>query len=230
MNIGMKIRELRKARGLKIEELAEAVGIDGANISRLETGKQKSFTEQSIKKIADALSVNVSDLFTTGPTEITVYNHSKESVKQEAGIVYRVDILDVSASAGPGSIKSGDVIDIIRSIEYENEHARSLFNGMPSSSIKVINVRGDSMAGTIDPGDLIFVDVSVHTVDGDGIYVFGFDEKIHVKRLQIIPDQILVLSDNAKYREWHIDEKNEHRFYVFGKVMISQTQAYKRHG
>lgn len=230
MNIGKKIRDLRKSRRLTINQLAEAVGVDGANISRLETGVQKSFTEQSIKKIATALSVEVSELFSDNPSKIAVYNNSEDILDKGGSNVYRVDILDVSASAGAGAMPGSDVVDVIRSIEYESIHASSLFGGRPQSSVKVINVRGDSMSGTIEPGDLIFVDVSVHNVDGDGIYVFGFDEKIHVKRLQMVPDKLLVISDNPQYREWCIDNSNEHRFYVYGKVMISQSQAHKRHG
>lgn len=230
MNIGNKIRKLRLARGLKISDLADAVGVDSANISRLETGKQKSFTEQSLKKIANALSIEVSELFSGPLDENTVYNNSTEPSKREGAMMYRVDVLDVSASAGPGSINGSDVVDVIHSIEYDTIHASTLFGGRPASSVKMINVRGDSMSGTIEPGDLIFVDISVHNYDGDGIYVFGFDEKIHVKRLQMIPDKILVLSDNSNYKEWSIDKSNESRFYVYGKVMISQSQAFKRHG
>lgn len=77
--------------------------------------------------------------------------------------------------------------------------------------------------------DLIFVDVSINQFDGDGIYVFGFDDKIYVKRLQMIPDKLLVISDNQIYREWGITSENEHRFMVFGKVLISQSQTLKRH-
>jgi phage repressor protein C with HTH and peptisase S24 domain len=144
--------------------------------------------------------------------------------------VFRVEILDVSASAGAGFIQGSDVIDVIRSIEYNNDRAMAMFGGRPSDSVKVINVRGDSMAETIEPGDLIFVDISITDFDGDGIYVFGFDDKIYVKRLQMVPDQLLVISDNPKYREWVVDKSNEHRFYVYGKVMISQSQSFKRHG
>lgn len=231
MNIGKRIRELRLAKGMKISDLADAVGIDGANISRLETGKQKSFTEQSLSKFAEALGVGVPELFTAAENRNTVYEYSKNnSVVQKETTVFRVEILDISASAGGGFIQGSDVIDVIRSIEYNNERAIAMFGSRPPETVKVINVRGDSMADTIEPGDLIFVDVSVTDFDGDGIYVFGFDHKIYVKRLQMIPDKILVISDNTKYREWTVDESNQHRFYVFGKVMISQSQAYKRHG
>lgn len=231
MNIGNRIRELRLARGMRINDLADAVGVDQANISRLETGKQKSFTEQSLNKIADALNVSLSELFIPSDPKNTVYNDSKDIVKGiQGGDVYRVDLLDLNVSAGPGAFVGSDIIDVIRSIEYNAEHAKNFFGGKPEAAVKMVNVRGDSMSGTIEPGDLVFVDVSVTQFDGDGIYVFGFDGKIHIKRLQIVPDKIVVISDNTRYRDWFIDESNEQRFRIFGKVMISQSQSFKRHG
>lgn len=231
MNIGNRIRQLRLAKGMTISDMADAIGIDGANISRMETGKQKSFTEQSLSSYAKALGVEISELFTPLENETTVYKNSGGNLEQgKGGPVFRVEMLDISASAGGGYIQGSDVIDVIRSIEYNSERAVALFGGRTPDAVKVINVRGDSMADTIEPGDLIFVDISVNDFDGDGIYVFGFDDKIYVKRLQMIPDKLLVISDNPKYREWSIDRENEDRFCIFGKVMISQSQAFKRHG
>lgn len=216
---------------MKIAELAEAVGVDAANISRLETGKQKQFSEQTLNRLAQALGVKVTDLFTSLENESTVCINSKTDSSARKDIdVYRVEVLDVSASAGSGHIQGSDVIDVIHAIEYSNDQAVIMFGGRTSTGVKVINVRGDSMASTIEPGDLIFVDVNINEFDGDGIYVFGFDGKVYVKRLQMIPDQLLVISDNPKYREWNITKENEHRFHIFGKVLISQSQAYKRHG
>ncbi|WP_041689456.1 helix-turn-helix transcriptional regulator [Enterobacter sp. 638] len=231
MNIGSRIRYLRLSKNMKIAELAEAVGVDAANISRLETGKQKQFSEQTLNRLAHALSVSVPDLFISLENESTVYIDSKNDSSSRKEIdVYRVEVLDVSASAGTGHIQGSDVIDVIHAIEYNSDQALTLFGGRTSSGVKVINVRGDSMASTIEAGDLIFVDVNVNEFDGDGIYVFGFDGKVYVKRLQMIPDQLLVISDNPKYREWNITKENEHRFYVYGKVLISQSQSFKRHG
>ncbi|MEJ8326061.1 helix-turn-helix transcriptional regulator [Kosakonia sacchari] len=231
MNIGSRIRQLRLAKNMKITELAESVGVDAANISRLETGKQKQFSEQTLSRLAHALSVSVPDLFTSSENEFTVCIDSNSETSSRKDIdVYRVEVLDVSASAGSGHIQGSDVIDVIHAIEYSSDQALTLFGGRTSAGVKVINVRGDSMASTIEPGDLIFVDVNINEFDGDGIYVFGFDGKVYVKRLQMIPDQLLVISDNPKYREWSINKENEHRFYVFGKVLISQSQSFKRHG
>ncbi|EAQ6498337.1 helix-turn-helix transcriptional regulator [Citrobacter freundii] len=231
MNIGNRVRSLRLSKNLKIAELADAVGVDAANISRLETGKQKQFTEQSLTRIAQALGVKVIDLFTSGEIDTTVYKNSNDALASTEGKdVFRVEVLDVSASAGSGHIQGSDIIDVIHAIEYSNDQALTMFGGRSSSGVKVINVRGDSMSPTIEPGDLLFVDVSINEFDGDGIYTFGFDGKIYVKRLQMIPDQLLVISDNPKYREWSISKENEYRFYIYGKVLISQSQSFKRHG
>jgi hypothetical protein len=61
---------------------------------------------------------------------------------------------------------------------------------------------------------LIFVDISINEFDGDGIYVFGFDDKIYVKRLQMIPDKILVISDNLNIRsgQWISPMKTDFTF------------------
>ncbi|MHA7847146.1 XRE family transcriptional regulator [Serratia sp. D1N4] len=142
---------------------------------------------------------------------------------------FRVDVFDVQASAGPGVINN-EVIQTIRSIEYTDDHALYMFGGKQASHIKMITVDGDSMSGTIEIGDSIFVDVSKDYFNGDGIYVFLYKNHLHVKRLQMLADRLLVHSDNSQYTDWEIDEDNEQHLKVMGRVLLSQSQAFKRHG
>ncbi|MRT14969.1 helix-turn-helix domain-containing protein [Enterobacteriaceae bacterium RIT711] len=142
--------------------------------------------------------------------------------------VYRVDVLDVQASAGPGTMVSNEFIEKIRAIEYTTEQARSLFNGRPQTHVKVITVSGDSMEGTINPGDEIFVDVSINQFDGDGIYVFVFGRTLHVKRLQMQKDRLAVISDNSIYEKWHIENNEEEQLYIMAKVLLRQSIDYRR--
>ncbi|MBI0520741.1 helix-turn-helix transcriptional regulator [Pectobacterium parmentieri] len=143
---------------------------------------------------------------------------------------YRVDVLDVQASAGSGTMVSNEFIERIRAIEYTTEHARTLFNGRPQQNIKVITVSGDSMEGTINPGDEIFVDVSINHFDADGIYVFVYGKTLHVKRLQMQKDRLVVISDNPIYERWHIEEADEDQFHVMAKVLLRQSIDYRRFG
>ncbi|MFP1762059.1 S24 family peptidase [Lonsdalea quercina] len=143
---------------------------------------------------------------------------------------YRVDMLPIQVSAGHGAVSSSEFVETVKAIEYTHEQARQLFGGKPASAIKMVTVKGDSMAPTIEPGDMIFVDVSVDTFDGDGIYVFVFGNMLYVKRLQMLKHRLLVLSDNAKYQSWHIEDGEQDEFHVIAKVLLSQSVNFKRFG
>ncbi len=152
----------------------------------------------------------------------------KENHMAVAESYYRVDVLDVQASAGPGTFITDTFVEKIRAIEYTTEQARSLFNGREASSVKVITVSGDSMEGTINPGDEIFVDISVHRFEGDGIYVFVYDKTLHVKRLQMQKSRIAVISDNSIYEKWYIEQADETCLYIMAKVLLRQSIDYRR--
>ncbi|MGS3021545.1 S24 family peptidase, partial [Escherichia coli] len=76
---------------------------------------------------------------------------------------------------------------------------------------------GDSMSGAIEPGDLLFVNITVKSFYGDGIYAFLYDDTAHVKRLQMMKDKLLTISDNKSYPPWDPIEKDEmNRVFIFG--------------
>jgi transcriptional regulator with XRE-family HTH domain len=57
----LKLREVRERKFLSQQELADAAGTTKANISRLETGKQKP-QMATVRKLAEALGVRPEDL------------------------------------------------------------------------------------------------------------------------------------------------------------------------
>ncbi|WP_232098157.1 helix-turn-helix transcriptional regulator [Serratia ureilytica] len=187
-------------------------------LSQLMTGKA-SFGEKAARRLEQ--SYGMPSGFLDGANDGKIAKQESQS--------FKIEVLDVQASAGPGVINS-EVVQTIRSIEYTDDHAVQMFGGKQASQIKMITVDGDSMAGTIELGDAIFVDVSKDYFSGDGIYVFLYKNHLHVKRLQMLPDHLLVHSDNPEYIDWVITEDNEHKLKVIGKVLLSQSQAFKRHG
>lgn len=63
--LGARIKELRKAKNITQEELVEIIGSDTNNLSRIENGK-KFMSADKLSKIADALNVDIKDLFDFG--------------------------------------------------------------------------------------------------------------------------------------------------------------------
>lgn len=151
------------------------------------------------------------------------------SVKQKPES-YLVEVFDVAASAGAGVTVFDEFVQTIRAIEYSSDEARLIFGNRPQEHIKMIGVNGDSMSGTFEPRDQIFVDVGIDYFDGDGIYIFTLDGKLYIKRLQLQHTRLAVISDNKKYETWYITNFEEAKLTVHGKVLVSQSRSYKFHG
>lgn len=178
--------------------LGEAVGVSQAAIQKIETGRAAQTTK--LLDIANALRVRP-EWLSSGTGAMSADRESDKNPSRTNQDVFRVDILDLAVSAGPGIVNQ-EFVEILRSVEYEPAEARHMFDGRKAENIRIINVRGDSMSGTIEPGDLLFVDISVKSFDGDGIYAFLYDDTAHVKRLQKMKDKLLVISDNKSYAAW----------------------------
>lgn len=76
--LGKRIKELRRERNLSQEKLAENIGIDPNNLSRIENGKNYPSAE-TIVKIADAFNIEVYKLY--------LFNHQKPYEKIKADII-----------------------------------------------------------------------------------------------------------------------------------------------
>lgn len=142
--------------------------------------------------------------------------------------VFRVDVLDLKVSAGPGSFMISEFVEVLHAIEFTTEHARSLFGNRTQNDVKVMTVDGDSMRPTIQSGDRLFFDVSVRNFKVDGVYAFVFGQHFHVKRLQMQGLQLAVLSDNPAYKDWYVTEENQDQLYIMGKALIHESIAYNK--
>lgn len=58
-----RIKELREKRGMSQEELSKKASVAREIISRLETGRSDTTTTKTLEKIADALDVKVTSIF-----------------------------------------------------------------------------------------------------------------------------------------------------------------------
>ena len=106
---------------------------------------------------------------------------------------------DIGQRSAQGIVARDELVETIQAIEYGLDEARVLFNGRPAENIRLIALNSDSMAGTFAPRDQLFVDISVHRFDGDGIYLFNLDNQLYLKRLQLQHKKVAVISDNKRY-------------------------------
>lgn len=126
---------------------------------------------------------------------------------------------DIEVSAGHGAL-----------VEKEEESSAMVFSerfirqelGFNPNNIFLMPVRGDSMAPTLKNQSIVMV----NRVDGfstDGVYVFRYDSRLMVKRLQFLPNGIKVVSDNVAYEPWELSREDIKGadFEIIGEVVWS---------
>ena len=63
--LGLRIRELRLAKGLKQDKLADMLDMERSNLTRIESGKQRP-NDENILKLADIFNIEIKELFDFG--------------------------------------------------------------------------------------------------------------------------------------------------------------------
>lgn len=87
MTFGEKLKNFRESKGLGVNQLALKSGVNASQISRFENGKRKDPQMDTVKKLAKALDVSVSELIGNGDTKETaptlVAAHLDDDVSEE---------------------------------------------------------------------------------------------------------------------------------------------------
>lgn len=96
-DLGMNLKRLRNSRGWNLSRLANEAGLPQSTLSKVESG-QMSLNYDKLLNVAEALEVDIRDLFTTSQelsasqrtmARRTIDRHSDEAVGQEGHYSYR---------------------------------------------------------------------------------------------------------------------------------------------
>lgn len=88
------------------------------------------------------------------------------------------------------------------------------------SNLAMITGHGDSMEGTFNHGDVLFVDTGIDKIKMDAVYILNLNDELYIKRLQRKPDgSIIIISDNAKYQPYVIQNGEKDKFQVLGRIV-----------
>ena len=129
----------------------------------------------------------------------------------------RFERLDVIASLGNGYVNN-ETAEVVDYVHVDKAWAREKLGGN-LSRIQVITARGDSMQGTIEDGDVLFVDTSVRWFEGEGVYLISFADGLKAKRLQAsVGGGLLVISDNPRYRTETVEDDKLEKLTICGRV------------
>lgn len=165
---------------------------------------QQYIHRQSPKRLPEADRHRLSQLLSVPQSQLRPESdifYDQEAPSQHVAIPF----FDIETAAGQASI-----IDEIREEQATSWHfAKPLLSLIPHEGrdkLRLIKVRGDSMAPLLDDGDIIMVDTSKTDPHKKGIYVLDDGHGLVVKRLEVIEadhqqtaPRLRILSDNPDY-------------------------------
>ncbi|MDX7989173.1 helix-turn-helix transcriptional regulator [Xenorhabdus sp. 12] len=226
-------------QGITKAVFSEMIGMPPSQLSQLTSDNAvRNIGDTIARRVEEKLELPTGWLDVPQPTDNRDNSHKESNNKnyhlqnishKVTDLPYRIEQLDVEFSCGGGRLNS-DYPDIVRSIEIDPEYAKRMFGSRKSTSLKLTTAVGDSMLGTINPGELVVLDITVNQFMSDGIYAFTYGNGMHIKRLQLLKDKIIVISDNQIYDRWEIDSENESKFHIHGFVVGKWKMDYARLG
>lgn len=235
MTMGQRIRQARESAHISQDALAKLCisnkkpgGINRAAVSSWESDKTcpevdnlrviAKETKHSLDWIILGPEATSPDFIGVRETSVVYANKSLPP----KGYI-RFEVLDVQAACGDGH-HPPEFPEAVQSIDVLETWAKERFNGGSMARIQVITARGTSMQGTIENGDILFVDVTVRHYESEAIYAIAIDNEVRVKRLQKMTDgRLAILSDNPLNEPEYIDQIDMHRIHICGLVLASWT-------
>ncbi|MFV0409971.1 MAG: helix-turn-helix transcriptional regulator, partial [Paracoccus sp. (in: a-proteobacteria)] len=169
----------------------------------------KRYNWTALEKLAEALDL---ELY-FGPHRDVSPVATTEFAGDEFAAVPRYD---VEFSAGPGLENVEDMPTGAIAFRRDWLDRKKI---SPGHSM-VVSVKGDSMVPTLHDGDLVLVDRRRTTPRGRRIYaLIGPDGEARVKRVERLPNTLLLQSDNEQIPTELIPEAEADRIQILGEVV-----------
>lgn len=206
--IGKKIKELRKAKRMTLEELAAALGTSKQTIHRYENGIIANIPSEKIVALAEALGTTPAILMGwSSESEYTINDYeSKDEVR-----IKRLPIL--------GDIACGKPI-------YADEVHESFAAADGNINADFcLRAHGDSMIGArIYDGDIVFIR-SQSSVDNGEIAAVIINDEATLKRVYFYPaESKLILSpENPRYAPLVYLNDELENIKILGKAVAFQS-------
>lgn len=202
--IGERLRAERHRLGMAQADFGLRCGVTKTTQFNYEAGDRTPHAEYLA--VADALGVD---------THYVVTGRGAKAGDHEFVVIPRHH---VSASAGPGSVNGQDAE--MHGLCFR----RSWINkkGLQANALRVIDVKGDSMAGKLSDGDQVLIDMSQNTPKSGVAFVIRQGDELLVKYAQLLPNGVLRLSsENQTYKPYDVDLARESDVSILGRVVAS---------
>jgi len=164
-DLGARVRQIRKARGWKLQTLADRTGLAVSTISKMERG-EISLTYDRFMRLAQGLGLDVGELFAPASHSfsagsVTLTKAGQSPIHETPNYVYEMLAAKVSGKhmvPMVGDIKAHEVADFHQYVTHPGEEFVFLLSGTLEVCIK------DRDPIRLDPGDSLYFDSALEHI------------------------------------------------------------------
>ena len=227
MDVSKRLSEAFEVKGLTLQRVSDATGINYRTIQRYVTG-ERGPSAKFLAALYDHFDISLTWVLTGEYDQLDIVRESThdsrtapENIADKSGEFVAIPRFDIAASAGHGALAETE----IGTGHYAFNQVWLNRRGLSPSNLAVIAVRGDSMEPELYDQDLILLDRSQkYPRDGD-MYVVRYFDELFVKRVQkALGRRYELLSSNRYYKPIEVvpDEATDLEF--IGKVVASMHE------
>ena len=205
--IANRLKELRKSKGLTLEELAEALGTSKQTIHRYENGIISNIPSEKVEALAKVLGTTPSRLMGWGEPQDSLYSFD--------------NVIPLNRKKLPmlGEIACGEPIYVIE------EHETFIIADADTDADFCLRAHGDSMVGArIYDGDIVFIKAQ-DTVNNGEIAAVVINDEATLKRVYYYPEEekLILSAENPRYAPFVFIKEELETIKIIGKAVAFQS-------
>jgi phage repressor protein C with HTH and peptisase S24 domain len=167
--------------------------------------------------IATSLHTTIADLFIKPENNVQI-KEKRSDFSDNNPNTLDITIISHKASAGTTSdMYDIQVFDTNKTVAISQFYFKTLQN---AENLRAAQVENYSMVPMLFPDSWIIFDITKNKFEGDGLYVFNYQNILMVKLMQLTPEgKLKIISRNPNYDSWEISNNDNSVFKVFGRVV-----------
>jgi len=216
MSIGKNLSKLMAAKGLTLQDVANALLVSRQAVSYWKTGRADPEASK-LKDLANYLGVPITDLFEEN-LKVTVVQEKETPVP--SGLA---EISEFCFRPSGSEDKSADWKEVIGG--SKQWYCIDFFTSMglkPELCIRC-RVKGDSMKPYLFKGDVVLFsiekNITLNEIEDGEIYAFSYEGGLGIKRLSSQVNSLMIRSDNPAYPTEVIKGAELEKVRIYGRVL-----------
>ncbi len=214
ISFGDKLKQLREARGLTQNRLAELSGVERSYITLLESRERKGrISLETAVALARALQIPVEDLCSGDMIDLP--RKTPGDIMQELELsLAAMELIKIplhgTVPAGtpfPEEQETGEYVDVPKEFLKDVPNPQKVYG---------LKVSGDSLMGDgILPGFTVVIEPNIDIIDGK-IYVVRLGNEVCIRHVFKKDDHLRLKSSNGKYQDLSVKD-----IEILGRVVAS---------